>query len=72
MNTKDDKVKTAHKLNLSHLLLFKPFGRRSGRQTSSAHGTSHKRQKGAVLGAVKSLPIVYQMTSQSGVLREKR
>jgi hypothetical protein len=64
-------VKMAPKLNLSHLLLSKRFGRQSGRLTSSAQGASHKRHKGAVMGAVKSLPIVYQMMSQTGVLREK-
>jgi len=64
-------VKTAPKLNLSHLLLNKHFGRQSGRQISSTHGILHKHHYGAVLGAVKSLPIVYQMTSQSGVLRKK-
>ncbi len=63
-------VKTAPKLNLSHLLLNKRFGRQSGRQSSSDQGASHN-VISTVLGAVKSLPIVYQMTSQSGVLREK-
>ena len=42
---KDDKVKTAPKLNLSHLLLNKRFGRQSGRQTSSAQGASHKHHR---------------------------
>ncbi len=64
-------VKMAPKLNLSHQLLNKRFGRKSGRQTSSAHGALQKCHQGAVLGAVESLPIVYQMTSQSGVLREE-